>query len=69
MNGIDAAQKSKLGPAKINAVLVRGINDDEVEAFAEFARDRAVIMRSSNSCRSMPTGTGPARKWCPLRSV
>src|SRR5260221_3179914 len=45
MNGIDAVQKSKLGAAKINAVLVRGINDDEVEAFAELARDRGVIMR------------------------
>jgi len=28
MNGIDTVQKSKMGPAKINAVLVRGINDD-----------------------------------------
>jgi cyclic pyranopterin phosphate synthase len=45
MAGIDAAQKSSLGPAKINAVLVRGFNDDEVEAFAEFARQRGVIMR------------------------
>src|SRR5712692_1697127 len=45
MAGIDAAQKSSLAPAKINAVLVRGINDDEVEAFAAFARDRGVIMR------------------------
>ena len=45
MNGIDAAQNSRLGPAKVNAVLVRGINDDEVEAFAGFARERAVIMR------------------------
>jgi cyclic pyranopterin phosphate synthase len=45
MQGIDAAQKSKLGPAKINAVLVRGLNEDEVEAFAEFARQRGVIMR------------------------
>jgi GTP 3',8-cyclase len=43
--GIDAAQASKLRPAKINAVLVRGVNDDEVEAFAEFARDRDLIMR------------------------
>jgi GTP 3',8-cyclase len=43
--GIDAAQSSKLRPVKINAVLVRGINDDEVEAFAEFARDRDLIMR------------------------
>src|SRR5437899_1217573 len=45
MAGIDAAQNSRLGPAKINAVLVRGFNDDEVEAFAEFARNRGVIMR------------------------
>jgi cyclic pyranopterin phosphate synthase len=45
MAGIAAAQKSRLGPAKINAVLVRGFNDDEVESFAEFARERGVIMR------------------------
>ena len=45
MAGIDAAQNSRLGPAKINAVLVRGFNNDEVEAFAEFARERGVIMR------------------------
>ena len=45
MAGIDAAQRSVLGPAKINAVLVRGFNDDEVESFAEFARERGVIMR------------------------
>ena len=43
--GIDAAQASRLRPVKVNAVLVRGINDDEVEAFAEFARDRDLIMR------------------------
>jgi cyclic pyranopterin phosphate synthase len=45
MRGIDAVQSSALAPAKINAVLVRGINDDEVEAFAEFARARGVVMR------------------------
>jgi GTP 3',8-cyclase len=45
MHGIDVAQKSRLAPAKVNAVLVRGLNDDEVESFAEFARERGVIMR------------------------
>lgn len=45
MHGIDVAQASRLAPAKVNAVLVRGINDDEVEAFAAFARERGVIMR------------------------
>ncbi len=45
IEGIEAVQKSRLAPAKINAVLVRGLNDDEVEAFAAFARERGVIMR------------------------
>jgi cyclic pyranopterin phosphate synthase len=45
MAGIDAAQKSPLRPVKVNAVLVRGLNDDEVEAFADFARERDLIMR------------------------
>jgi GTP 3',8-cyclase len=43
--GIDAAQRSTLRPVKVNAVLVRGINDDEVERFAGFARERGLIMR------------------------
>jgi cyclic pyranopterin phosphate synthase len=45
MRGIDAAQHSLLAPAKVNAVLVRGLNDDEIESFAGFARERGVIMR------------------------
>lgn len=45
MKSIEVAQNSPLAPAKVNAVLVRGINDDEVEAFAGFARERGVIMR------------------------
>ncbi|HUE42795.1 MAG TPA: GTP 3',8-cyclase MoaA [Candidatus Sulfotelmatobacter sp.] len=45
MSGIEAVQASRLSPAKVNAVLVRGINDDEVEAFAEFARERRLVMR------------------------
>jgi cyclic pyranopterin phosphate synthase len=45
MAGIDAAQTSPLRPVKVNAVLVRGLNDDEVEAFAEFARERDLTMR------------------------
>jgi GTP 3',8-cyclase len=45
MRGIDTAQASRLAPVKVNAVLVRGFNEDEVEAFAAFARERGVIMR------------------------
>ena len=45
LDGISDAQNSPLCPVKINAVLVRGSNDDEVEAFAEFARAHDLIMR------------------------
>jgi cyclic pyranopterin phosphate synthase len=45
MAGIEAAQNTRLGPVKVNAVLVRGFNDDEVLPFAQFARQHGVIMR------------------------
>ena len=45
MAGIRAAQASPLRPVKVNAVLVRGINDDEVEAFAGLARETGITMR------------------------
>jgi cyclic pyranopterin phosphate synthase len=42
---IDAAKGFGFEPVKINAVLVRGRNDDEIVDFARFARERAVSMR------------------------
>jgi cyclic pyranopterin phosphate synthase len=43
--GIDAAKKAGLEPIKINAVIVRGHNEDEVADFAAFAREHDVKMR------------------------
>jgi cyclic pyranopterin phosphate synthase len=43
--GIESAQNSRLRPIKVNAVLVRGINDDEIEDFAAFAQEHDLIMR------------------------
>jgi cyclic pyranopterin phosphate synthase len=44
-DGIRAAQDAGLGPVKVNAVLLRGFNDNEIEAFAEFSRRERVIVR------------------------
>ncbi|HEX4154278.1 MAG TPA: GTP 3',8-cyclase MoaA [Acidobacteriaceae bacterium] len=44
-DGIRAAQDAGLGPVKVNAVLLRGFNDGEIEAFAEFSRKEGVIVR------------------------
>jgi cyclic pyranopterin phosphate synthase len=43
--GLAAAKEAQLDPIKINAVIVRGHNDDEVADFAAFARDYDVKMR------------------------
>lgn len=43
--GIRAAQRVGLGPVKVNCVLLRGFNDDQIVPFAQFARDEGVIVR------------------------
>lgn len=43
--GIKAAKDAGLEPIKINAVVVRGHNEDEVADFAAFAREHDVKMR------------------------
>jgi GTP 3',8-cyclase len=43
--GIEAAIATGLTPVKINCVVMRGANDDELEAFAELTRARAVHIR------------------------
>ena len=45
LEGIEMARSSGMNPVKINAVVIRGLNDHEIEALAEFARDRDVSMR------------------------
>ncbi len=43
--GIAAAKDAGLDPIKVNAVIVRGHNEDEVADFAAFAREHNVKMR------------------------
>jgi cyclic pyranopterin phosphate synthase len=42
---IEAAKAHGFEPVKINAVVVRGVNDDELVDFARFARSNSVEMR------------------------
>lgn len=45
LESIESAKKVDLTPVKINAVIVRGWNEDEVLDFARFARENNVKMR------------------------
>lgn len=43
--GIEAARRSSLRPLKLNAVVMRGVNDDEVTDLVEFAIEHEAQMR------------------------
>jgi len=58
--GVRAARAAGLTPLKINCVLLRGFNDDQVEGFAQFAREEDVVVRF---IEFMPLEEG--RLWTP----
>jgi cyclic pyranopterin phosphate synthase len=43
--GISLARELGFHPVKVNAVIIRGINDHEIEALAGFARERSLSFR------------------------
>ncbi len=55
LDGIDAALEAGLTPVKVNVVVVRGVNDDELVDLARYGRERGVIVRF---IEWMPIGAG-----------
>jgi cyclic pyranopterin phosphate synthase len=43
--GVRAAKQAGLAPVKVNCVLLRGFNEDQIVRFAQFSRDEGVIVR------------------------
>lgn len=43
--GIRAARRVGLDPVKVNCVLLRGFNEDQIVPFGKFARDEGVVLR------------------------
>ena len=43
--GVRAARDAGLGPVKVNCVLMRGFNEDQIVSFGRFAREEGVIVR------------------------
>ena len=60
LRGIRAARDAALTPLKVNCVLLRGFNDDQIEKFAHFAREEDVVVRF---IEFMPLEEG--RLWSP----
>jgi cyclic pyranopterin phosphate synthase len=62
--GIEAIDRLGIHPIKLNAVLIRGMNEDEIPRFAELARSRAFIIRF---IEFMPIGSDDG--WSPEKVV
>jgi len=58
--GVRAARRAGLDPVKINCVLMRGFNDDQIVPFGRFAREEGVVVRF---IEFMPLEEG--RVWSP----
>ena len=58
--GVRSAKKVGLGPVKVNCVLMRGFNEDQIIPFGMFAREEGVVVRF---IEFMPLEEG--RVWSP----
>jgi cyclic pyranopterin phosphate synthase len=64
--GVRAAQAAGLGPVKVNCVLLRGFNDDQIERFAAFSREEGVIVRFIEWMPLEEPSSAPgSRTWAP----
>ena len=60
--GLEAARAAGLSPLKINAVLLRGVNDDQASELLRWAWTTPTTCASSSRCRWTPSTAGAARR-------
>ncbi len=62
LKGLEKAKDAGLSPVKVNVVLMRGFNDDELEDFVELTRDRECEVRFIEFMPMSPDGFwGPSK--------
>lgn len=67
ISGLMAGKRAGLAPIKINMVVMRGVNDDEIDDMAAFCMDHGFILRL---IEAMPIGdTGRSAQYLDLQPV
>ncbi len=69
LEGIDAALEAGFSPVKLNVVLVRGVNDDEIVDLAAFGRQRGVVVRFIEFMPLDASGDWGSRRVVPAEEV
>ncbi|MFI4861936.1 MAG: GTP 3',8-cyclase MoaA [Phycisphaerales bacterium JB063] len=69
LEGIDAAHAAGLGPIKINAVVLRGENDQELPDLVRFAAKRGVVIRFIELMPMGPLASSWAERYVPEQAM
>ncbi|WP_303904322.1 GTP 3',8-cyclase MoaA [Thiohalomonas denitrificans] len=69
LDGVSAAIEAGLVPMKINAVVMKGINDDEVEAMVSYCDAHGITLRFIETMPMGQTGRDAADRFIDLREV
>ncbi len=69
INGLMAAKASGFAPIKINMVVMRGVNDDELVDMVEFCRKHGFTLRFIETMPMGDTGRNAAEQYMPMDEV
>jgi cyclic pyranopterin phosphate synthase len=67
--GLDAAKAAGFAPVKINMVVMRGVNDDEVEAVVDYCLEQGFTLRFIETMPMGSSGRDAARYFVDLKEV
>lgn len=69
LEGIEAARSAGFAPIKINMVVMRGVNDDEVEAMVEFCLAHGFTLRFIETMPMGETGRHASDRYIDLETI
>ena len=69
INGLLAASEAGFQPVKINMVVMRGVNDDEVEDMVQFCIDHDFTLRFIETMPMGDTGREASQQYIPLDEI
>jgi GTP 3',8-cyclase len=69
MSGVEAAFEAGLSPVKINVVVARGMNEDEIGDFARWTEERPVHVRFIELMPMGETGFFSRDRWVPFDEI
>ncbi len=69
LQGLEAAIDAGLGPVKLNVVVMRGTNDDEIPDFVRLAKEMPVHVRFIELMPMGKSGLFSERTWLPIDEI